>query len=80
MINTKASSLAADKGSVTLVITTPGGNIMGVLVCYDDFTYDVVNDYHLDFLVSTGSIVGYDKSEEWVKKESLPQLPNEVGR
>jgi len=53
---------------------------MGVLVCYDDFTYDVVNDYHLDFLVSTGSIVGYDKSEEWVKKESLPQLPNEVGR
>jgi len=43
---------------------------MGVLVCYDDFTYDVVNDYHLDYLVQTGCIVGYDKSGEWVKTES----------
>ena len=42
---------------------------MGVLVCYDDFTYDVINDYHLDFLVSTGCIIGYDKCGEWVKTE-----------
>lgn len=42
---------------------------MGVLVCYDDFTYDVINDYHLDHLVSTGCIVGFDRSEHWVKYE-----------
>jgi hypothetical protein len=46
---------------------------MGVLVCYDDFTYDVINDYHLDYLVETGCIVGYDKSGEWVKTENFPQ-------
>lgn len=45
---------------------------MGVLVCYDDFTYDVVNDYHLDYLVTTGCIVGFDRSEHWVKREAVP--------
>jgi hypothetical protein len=42
---------------------------MGVLVCYDDFTYDVVNDYHLDYLLQSGCILGYDKSCDWVKKD-----------
>ena len=42
---------------------------MGVLVCYDDFTYDVINDYHLDYLVDKGCIIGYDCSENWVKSE-----------
>lgn len=42
---------------------------MGVLVCYDDFTYDVVNDYHLDYLVTSGCIVGFDRSGHWVKQE-----------
>ena len=45
---------------------------MGVLVCYDDFTYDVVNDYHLEYLLEKGCIIGYDKSGEWVKIEGLP--------
>ena len=45
---------------------------MGVLVCYDDFTYDVVNDYYLDYLVETGCILGYDKSCDWVRKDSIP--------
>jgi hypothetical protein len=45
---------------------------MGVLVCYDDFTYDVVNDYHLEYLLEKGCIVGYDSSGEWVKMEGLP--------
>ena len=44
---------------------------MGVLVCYDDFTYDVINDYHLDYLVTTGCIVGFDRSEHWVKQDAL---------
>lgn len=47
------------------------GEKMGVLVCYDDFTYDVINDYHLDYLVTTGCIVGYDRSGEWVKNDLL---------
>ncbi|WP_226377813.1 MULTISPECIES: GSU3473 family protein [Geobacteraceae] len=52
-----------------------GGNSMGVLVCYDDFTYDVVTDFHLDYLVSTGSIVGFDRSEKWVKQEEAIPVP-----
>lgn len=48
---------------------------MGVLVCYDDFTYDVVTDFHLDYLVSTGSIVGFDRSEKWVKQEETIPVP-----
>lgn len=48
---------------------------MGVLVCYDDFTYDVVNDYHLDHLLQTGCILGYDKSCDWVKQESGAARP-----
>ena len=44
----------------------------GVLVCYDDFTYDVINDYCLEYLVTTGCIVGFDKSGHWVKQETPP--------
>ena len=46
---------------------------MGVLVCYDDYTYDVINDYHLDFLLESGCIAGYDKSGEWVRVDGLSQ-------
>uniref|UniRef100_C6E477 Uncharacterized protein n=1 Tax=Geobacter sp. (strain M21) TaxID=443144 RepID=C6E477_GEOSM len=48
---------------------------MGILVCYDDFTYDVVNDFHFDYLVSTGSIVGFDRSGQWVKQEETIPAP-----
>lgn len=48
--------------------------MMGVLVCYDDFTYDVVNDYHLEYLLEKGCIIGYDKSGEWVKLEGSPPV------
>lgn len=43
---------------------------MGVLVCYDDFTYDVINDYYLDHLLGTGCILGFDRSEHWVKQDT----------
>jgi hypothetical protein len=42
---------------------------MGVLVCYDDFTYDVINEYHLDYLLDKGCITGYDDSGDWNKTE-----------
>ena len=42
---------------------------MGVLVCYDDYTYDVINDYHLDYLIDKGCVIGYDDSGNWVKVE-----------
>jgi hypothetical protein len=48
---------------------------MGVLVCYDDFTYDVINDYHLDYLLDKGCIIGYDNSGNWVKQEDNPKDP-----
>ena len=44
---------------------------MGILVCYDDFTYDVINDTHLDCLVEAGCVIGYDKSGVWVKTETF---------
>ena len=57
---------------------------MGVLVCYDDFTYDVINDYHLDYLLDKGCIVGYDNSGNWSKTDDeqevilLTELANEL--
>jgi len=42
---------------------------MGVLVCYDDYTYDVINVYHLDYLLDKGCIIGYDDSGDWQKTE-----------
>jgi hypothetical protein len=46
---------------------------MGILVCYDDFTYDVINDYHLDHLLDKGCIIGYDNSGNWSKSEGAEQ-------
>jgi len=46
---------------------------MGILVCYDDFTYDVINDYHLDYLLGKGRIIGYDNSGNWSKSEEAEQ-------
>jgi hypothetical protein len=48
---------------------------MGVLVCYDDFTYDVVTDHHLAYLLEKGGIIGYDNSGEWIKAEVFPPPP-----
>jgi hypothetical protein len=48
---------------------------MGILVCYDDFTYDVINDYHLDYLLGKGCIIGYDNSGNWSKcEEGEPEV------
>lgn len=46
---------------------------MGILVCYDEYTYDVINEYHLDFLLENGCITGYDESGEWVRVDGVPQ-------
>lgn len=46
---------------------------MGVLVCYDDYTYDVINDYHLDYLLDKGCIAGYDTSENWKRLDHPDQ-------
>jgi hypothetical protein len=58
---------------------------MGILVCYDDYTYDVINDYHLDYLLGKGCIIGYDSSGNWCKTEDetdailLTELATEPG-
>lgn len=46
---------------------------MGILVCYDDYTYDVINEYHLDYLLDKGCIVGYDSSGNWKRKDEADQ-------
>lgn len=38
---------------------------MGILVCIDEFTYDVVSDLHLEMAEQQG--IGYDNSCEWKK-------------
>lgn len=60
---------------------------MGVLVCYDDYTYDVINAYHLDYLLDKGCIIGYDDSGDWEKTEDaeenvilLTDVANEVAK
>lgn len=45
---------------------------MGILVCYDDYTYDVVSDLHLDYMINSGRIAGFDDSCAWVKVEYEP--------
>jgi hypothetical protein len=45
---------------------------MGILVCYDDFTYDVVSDIHLDDMINAGRVTGFDSSCRWVKTEHDP--------
>ncbi|MBJ6726956.1 GSU3473 family protein [Geomesophilobacter sediminis] len=42
---------------------------MGILVCYDEFTYDVVSDYHLEFLIKSKCITGYVEDGNWVRLE-----------
>ncbi len=45
---------------------------MGILVCYDDLTYDVVSETNLDCMITSGCIVGFDSSREWVKMDDDP--------
>lgn len=40
---------------------------MKVMVCYDDDSYDIVEDYCLDYLIMTGNITGFSRSDQWVR-------------
>lgn len=40
---------------------------MKVMVCYDDDSYDIVEDYCLDYLIMTGNITGFCRSDKWVR-------------
>jgi len=40
---------------------------MLVLVRYCDNDYDIVEDYCLEYLIVTGKIVEFSRSDEWVK-------------
>lgn len=45
---------------------------MLVLVRYCDNGYDIVEDYCLEYLIVTGKIVEFSRSDEWVKVGSKP--------
>jgi len=45
---------------------------MLVLVRYCDNDYDIVEDYCLEYLIVTGKIVEFSRSDEWVKVGSEP--------
>lgn len=40
---------------------------MKVMVCYDDDSYDIVEDYCLDYLIRVGNITGFCRSDKWVR-------------
>lgn len=39
---------------------------MLVLVRYSDNNYDIVEDYCLEYLIVTGKVVEFSRSDEWV--------------
>jgi hypothetical protein len=51
---------------------------MGFLVCYDDFTYEVVSDHELENLLESGSIIGYDPAGDWELRVELPPAGPDV--
>ena len=40
---------------------------MKVMVRYDDENYDIIEDYCLDYLILTGNISAFCRSDEWVE-------------
>jgi hypothetical protein len=40
---------------------------MKVMVGYNDGTYDIVEEYCLDYLIQLGKITGFCRSDKWVK-------------
>lgn len=45
---------------------------MLVLVRYNDDNYDIVEDYCLEYLILTGKVVEFSRSDEWVTVSSHP--------
>lgn len=45
---------------------------MLVLVRYNDDNYDIVEDYCLEYLIVTGKVVEFSRSDEWVTVGSAP--------
>ncbi|KAF0219314.1 MAG: hypothetical protein FD174_2013 [Geobacteraceae bacterium] len=46
---------------------------VGILVVYDDNTFDKVNYYRLDFLIKTGRVVKFRRSDgRWVSVADDP--------
>lgn len=45
---------------------------MLVLVRYNDDNYDIVEDYCLEYLIVTGKVVEFSRSDEWVTVDAEP--------
>lgn len=45
---------------------------MLVMVRYCDNDYDIVEDYCLEYLIVTGKIVEFSRSDQWIKVGSEP--------
>mgnify|MGYP001375926972 CR=1 FL=1 len=45
---------------------------MLVLVRYNDNDYDIVEDYCLEYLIFTGKVVEFSRSDEWVTVGTVP--------
>ncbi len=44
---------------------------MTVMVRYDDESYDIVEDYCLEYLIRTGNITEFCRTDRWLKADSL---------
>lgn len=40
---------------------------MKVMVRYDDESYDIVEDYCLEYLIRTGNITEFCRTDKWIK-------------
>ena len=40
---------------------------MKVMVRYDDDNYDIIEDYCLEYLILTGNITAFCRSDKWVE-------------
>ncbi|GAM09306.1 hypothetical protein OR1_01581 [Geobacter sp. OR-1] len=45
---------------------------MLVLVRYNDDNYDIVEDYCLEYLIVTGKVIEFSRSDEWVSVGNDP--------
>lgn len=45
---------------------------MLILVRYNDDNYDIVEEYCLEYLIFTGKVVEFSRSEEWVTVGEKP--------
>lgn len=51
---------------------------MLVMVRYNDDNYDIIEDYRLEYLIVTGKVTEFSRSDQWVSVAGAPTRENPV--